>query len=218
MVVDSEQGAHGDLTHAELVAIRQAFYEGLSRSCLNAAWSGLNELRGAKHEFLGKPLAKPGVSQVAIAAAIDRSAGEICRWLQGQSPEWANLMVVMLVLDAAWGDLPQLPTKTDRKRGGNSRALFHIRRHLLGDDSKELRPPTSLELRSLEPLFAHKQWVGARLIAKRRTKLLALIATERHIEESVLDAADRAWGTAFSILQQVYLDCIDIAIWRSVEK
>jgi hypothetical protein len=216
--VNSEEGADSDLKHSDVVAIRQAFYEGLSRSCLNAAWSDINTLRGMKDEFLGKPLATPGVSQLKIATAIDRSTGEICRWLQGQSPEWANLMVVMVVLDAEWGDLYELPAKTERKRGGYSRALFHIRRHLIGDDSKELRPPTPLDVRSLEALFAHEQWPGWRRIAGRRSKLLALIAKERHIERSVLDASDQAWGRAFSILRQVFLHSINVAIWRSPAK
>lgn len=47
----SEQGMDGDLEHREVVAIRQAFYEGLGRTCLNAAWSHVNTFRGDKDEF-----------------------------------------------------------------------------------------------------------------------------------------------------------------------
>ncbi|HUY90322.1 MAG TPA: hypothetical protein VMV10_16420 [Pirellulales bacterium] len=218
MAQNNEQDAVFDLDHADLVAVRQAFYEGLGRSCLNAAWSDLNAVRSTTDEFLGRPLPKRGVSQLKIATAIDRSTGEICRWLQGQSPEWANLMVVMLVLDAAWDDLRELPAKMDRKRGGYQRALFYIRRHLLGDDSKELLPPTLVNLRSLEALFNHEQWAAARRIARRRSELLALVAAEQNIDPSVMDASDQTWGMAFSILQRTYLHSIDVAIWRSPAK
>lgn len=203
-----------DFPHADVVAIRQSFYEGLAGTCLKFAWKEVDDLRRNRCEFLGRRLAKPLVSQQKIATSIDRSAGEICRWLQGESPNWANLMIVMLVLEASWPDLKKLPTKNNRKRGGYAYALHRIQRRLLNDTSEELSLPTELELQSLEVLFAEPQWKAARHFEPRRARLLPQLAENGRIEQSVLDAADKAWGTAFAILQRAYIHCIDVAIWR----
>ncbi len=218
MAANDEPPGDVDLDRGSYVGIRQAFYEGLSRSCLNAAWSRARGLRSESATFLGESLRKRGVSQMKIATAIDRNPGEICRWLQGKSPEWANLMIVMLVLDANWGDLRDLPTKAERRRGGCSRALLHIRREILGDTSDQLRPPKPNVLRCLEALFDHEQWAIGRRNAARRNQLLAEVATKRRLDHSVLDAADHAWGTAFHIFNHAYLQSIDVRIWRSPER
>lgn len=206
------------LDHSAIVAIRQAFYEGLGRACLTSAWSRINQFRENAVEFLGNKLGRPNVSQTKIATAIDRSTGEVCRWLQGRSPEWANLMMMMLVLEAEWTDLSKMPAKDERRRGGCAMSLFHIRRHLIGDKSNELRPPKPTELRSLELLFADAQWCGVRRLEVRRAKLLTQIAVGNSLDPVVLDAADKLWGTAFEILQRAVLETFDFKIWQSRAK
>jgi hypothetical protein len=212
--VNDEDAADEEQDDIELIAIRHAFYEGVGRRCTKAAWSAIDGFRQEQHGFLGKSLSKPGISQQKIATAIDRSAGEICRWLQGKSPNWTNLMVVMLALNANWRDLRSLPEKRERKFGGYSQALFAIRRRVLGDDTKELIPPADAELRGLEALFTHKQWAVARRLVPRRSKLLTAIGEENHLDASFLDRTDQFWGRAFLILQRAYMESIDVAIWR----
>jgi hypothetical protein len=209
-----DKNAAGAEEQFDPVAIRHAFYDGIGRRCIKAAWSAIDKFRQDQTEFLGKSLPKPGISQQKIATAIDRSAGEICRWLQGTSPNWTNLMVVMLALNANWRDLQSLPEKRARKFGGYSQALFVIRRRVLGDDRQELKPPTDVELRGLEALFTHSQWAAARRLASRRSKLLTTIAERDDIDVSFLDQTDQLWGSAFSILQRAYMESIDVSIWR----
>jgi hypothetical protein len=203
-----------DFKHSEVVAIRQAFYEGLGRICLNKAWSHLNIFRENQDSFLGKPAPTRGVSQRRIAMAIDRNTGEVCRWLQGKSPQWTNLMMLMLVLDAYWNNLNGMPTKLERKLGGYSHALQLIRRRLLGDIMKMSGLPSAADLRHLEMLFNHPQWEAARRIPTRRGQILTTLAKEQGVEESIVDATDNDWGDAFSILQRAYMHSIDVAIWH----
>ena len=202
------------LDHCEVVAIRRAFYQGLGRTCLNAAWARINVLRENRGEFLGRSLQGRGISQRMLADAIDRTPGEMCRWLQGQSPQWANLMVVMFAMEVGWNDLGEMPPKVERKRGGYLRALLDIRRRLLGDMGKKRKAPRPAELWALESLFCHPQWEAGRRIASRREKLLKTVAEQQGVEESLLDAADQAWGEAFAILQQAYLQSVNVALWR----
>jgi hypothetical protein len=203
-----------DCDPREVVPIRQAFYEGLSRACLKAAWSRVDILRGDRKTFLEKPAPSRGVSQGMIAMSLDRTTGEVCRWLQGRSPDWANLMVVLVALDASWSELDGMPTKSERKRGGYAQALAVIRQRLPGGPAMPDEPPTPTELHAMESLFGHPQWEASRRVAAPRMRVLKIVARQRHIDEAVLDAADRAWGKEFGILQRAYLQSLDVALWR----
>jgi hypothetical protein len=201
------------LSHAEVVAIRQAYYEGSSRACLRSGWGRMNQFREEQTHFLGQRLPKPGISQLKIAVALDRNAGEICRWLQGQSPNWAFLMMFMLTVDADWQDLGELPSKRDRALGGEAQALNHIRKTIV-TSARSVPFPTTEALCALEALFAVKGWAARRREPSIRRLVIEEVAAQSGIPARVLDAADTEWGAAHERFLDAYGSSIDKRLWR----
>ena len=166
-----------------IVAIRQAFYAGVGRTCLQEAWLQLDCFRDQQKTerlFRGKYQEREGVPLSHVARIVGRDVGEVGRWFRGESPEWANLLIAMTALDAEWNNLGKLPSKKERMIAGWSHALVHVRKRLMGE--KESPHPTSQEVDCLEKLFTQADWVAARHFNTHRQPTLERLADKLSLD------------------------------------
>lgn len=198
------------------VKVRQAFYEGIARECLNQAWMKLDGFRAEKRmirRFRGKLREREGVSLHDIALSLSRSPGELSRWFQGQSPSWANLLLVMTALSAEWPHLQNLPDKQRRRFAGCMAALRVIHRLEFSSTpiKSDLKPST---IRCLLALNSEDDWLPSRRDPVRREQVIRRVADLHALLTADLDVADRDWGNPFACWLQTYANSVDEQIWE----
>jgi transcriptional regulator with XRE-family HTH domain len=198
------------------VAIRRAFYEGLTRECLDWAWVKLSEFqqqKPLKRLFRGEIRERTPFPLEEIANRLARSTGEVSKWFAGKSPSWANLMMVMTVLDADWPHLQNLPAKPYRRSAGCMSALRLIRSELFGESPRPADPPHHV-VQCLDMLFRDEQWISVRQEPDLRAAALARIAAQAGVSVKHLEEADQAWGNSFASWLGLYAEGWDEQIWR----
>lgn len=196
--------------------VRHAFYEGLSRECLDQAWRKLADFRDQKRMtrmFRGKQRERQGIPLNEIATSLSRSTGELSRWFQGQSPSWANLALVMTALSAEWPDLQKLPEKQRRRIAGCIAAIRVIHRTHFGESSPA-NPPTSSAIRCLIALSDDESWIKARRLPSRREQVFRRVADANGIRLEELEVADRDCGDSFVWWLNYFANSLDEQIWQ----
>jgi hypothetical protein len=198
--------------------VRRAFYEGLTRVCLDWAWLRLDDHRQQKkftRLFRGRIREeKQSVPFAVLDKLLARKIGEVSRWFRGGSPSWANLTLVMTALEAEWPDLKQLPTKSERRSAACWEAILLIRRLSKGEKHKQKDVFGPHVVRCLLALFSNDKWPQERRVPDRRMPHLEHAAEELQIPAKELDAIDTEWGNHFAVLLQVYANSLDEQIWQ----
>lgn len=197
------------------VKIRQSFYKGMARECLEQAWLRLNDFRDQKTDvrlFRGRVRERRGISLFQLAKQLKRSTGELNRWFHGSSPEWSNLLMVMTALDVDWLALQPIAEKKYRKTSGCMAALRFIRRTRFAKPGREDEPSHHV-VTCLEAVFADDTWEVDRRIERRRLESLERISRQSKISVHQLNAADSEWGDAYRIWARFYADAMDEELW-----
>jgi hypothetical protein len=193
---------------------RQAFYAGLAQCCLNQAWLQLDDYRGTKvltRLFRGKQQERKGMPIDVIAAGLSRNSGELSRWFNGKSPQWANLLMVMTVLDAGWAELKELPSKKERRTAGSIRALQAIKSNVYGRDKDSAISERTITL--LESLSAEPEWYVRRRSATLRRSTYLRVAEKTGYGVDDLEQADSRWGDEWIWWVYRFGESIDEQIW-----
>lgn len=198
------------------VGIRRAFYRGLSRDCLNQAWGRLNVFRNDQVEvkyFRGKCRERRGIVYERLSAKIGRPISDLSKWFTGQSPEWANIILVMTSLSADYSALLPMASKSSRRSSACMEALQFARRKVL--KLPRIEPDSFLvTVRCLESLFSDETWVKCRNVPSQRPGVLRGLAKELAVSAGFLDLIDRNFGDAYVIWNKHYANAIDEEIWR----
>jgi len=163
--------------------------------------------------YRGKLMNRAGIPYLYIANRLGRDAGEVCRWFNGRSPEWANLLVTMTALDVDWNAIGELPTKRERRETGYAEAMLYVRRRVLGEKFQVKTAPSGREIMFLEQLFRQAGWAVERRFEARRRRTLETVAVEINVGHETLDAVDREWGNAFAVCLKCFSESIDPSIW-----
>jgi hypothetical protein len=198
------------------VKIRQAFYEGMSRECLDQAWQRLDNYRQSKMEvrrFRGRVCERRGIPLFRLAERLHRNTGELSKWFAGHSPEWSNLLVAITGLSADWKTLEPMAEKKHRRTAGCMASLRMIRRTQFGLSGRESEPAHYV-VTCLETLFSDETWEFDRLILSRRNASLSRISDVSDVPRRDLDSADKKWGDAYRVFARFYADSMDEEIWQ----
>lgn len=213
--MSAEMPANDTVPHEFAVKIRQSFYEGLSRQCLDQAWERLNSFRASQtmpRLFRGEFTERRNVPLFLLAEKLHRTPGELSRWFQGHSPEWSNLMMVMTGLDADWESLQPMAKKAHRRSAGCMAAVRFIRRTRFGIPGRETEPAHFIVM-CLEALFSCVNWETDRRFSDRRHVGIERVARETGLPGKSLDSADLEWGDSYRVWAQFYADSMDEQLW-----
>ena len=213
--MDEKLSEEENARHKRKVAIRQAFYEGVARCCLGQAWTAMLDRRIARKKIrIVRGVARERKTTLLdLAITLNRSTGELTRWFQGTSPDWANLTMIMLPLEADWCDLKSLPPTDERRISGFRHAIIQIAR------LDENKATSKLELenhhvRLLGELFNDADWTVERNSKRHRSQIIRNMAAQWGVSAAIIDGVDSEWGDAYAALLGIYAEIIGDDVWR----